>query len=43
MTASWVPVGELVEAFLRREVTNGPTGHAVLAYTLRHRGARGAS
>jgi ADP-ribose pyrophosphatase len=39
MTSSWIPVAELVEAFLGREVTNGPTGHAVLAYTLRHPGA----
>ncbi len=37
MTTSWVPVADLVEAFLAREITNGPTGHAVLAYTLRQR------
>jgi ADP-ribose pyrophosphatase len=37
MTTSWVPVADLVDAFLTREITNGPTGHAVLAYTLRGR------
>ena len=37
MTTEWVPVVELVEAFLARRITNGPTGTAVLAYTLRGR------
>ncbi len=35
MTTSWVPVADLVEAFLAHDITNGPTGQAVLAYTLR--------
>lgn len=35
MTSSWVPVGDLLEAFLERRITNGPTGHAVMAYALR--------
>lgn len=35
MTTSWVPVADLVEAFLARRITNGPTGQAVLAYTVR--------
>lgn len=37
MTTSWVPVADLVDAFLAREITNGPTGHAVMAYALRGR------
>ncbi len=37
MTSAWVPVADLVKAFLAREITNGPTGQAVLAYTLRSR------
>jgi 8-oxo-dGDP phosphatase len=35
MTTSWVPVHELVEAFLDHRITDGPLGNAVLAYTLR--------
>jgi 8-oxo-dGTP pyrophosphatase MutT (NUDIX family) len=38
MTTAWVPVGDLVEAFLDGAITDGPLGHAVLAYERRHRG-----
>jgi 8-oxo-dGTP pyrophosphatase MutT (NUDIX family) len=43
MTTSWVPVADLLDAFLAREITNGPTGHAVMAYTLRGRTSRPAA
>ena len=39
MTSSWVPVDDLVEAFLARRITNGPVGHAVMAYALRRTAA----
>lgn len=32
MTIAWVPVEELVREFLAGRVTDGPLGHAVLAY-----------
>ena len=35
MTTSWVPVEELVQAFLEHRITDGPLGNAVLAYALR--------
>ena len=35
MTTSWVPVSELLEGFLTGRLTDGPLGHAVMAYTLR--------
>jgi 8-oxo-dGTP pyrophosphatase MutT (NUDIX family) len=38
MTTAWVPVAELVEAFLGGSITDGPLGHAVLAYERRNRG-----
>jgi ADP-ribose pyrophosphatase len=37
MSSSWVPFDELLEAFLDRRITDGPTGHALTAYALRHR------
>ena len=40
MSASWVPVADLVEAVLANRVTDGPLGLAVLAYTVR-RGSSG--
>ena len=43
MTSSWVPVAELLDAFLAREITNGPTGHAVMAYMLRGSASRQSS
>jgi ADP-ribose pyrophosphatase len=35
MTSSWVPVGDLLDAFLARRITDGPTGHALMAWALR--------
>ena len=35
MTTSWVPVRELLDGFLAGRLTDGPLGHAVMAYTLR--------
>ena len=40
MTTAWVPVADLVDAFLSRRITNGPTGNAVMAYALRDRASR---
>ena len=40
MTTSWVPVADLLDAFLDRRITNGPTGNAVMAYALRGRAPR---
>ena len=37
MTSSWVPVDDLVDAFLGHRITDGPLGNAVLAYALRGR------
>ena len=37
MTASWVPFRELLDAFLERRLTDGPTGHALMAWALRRR------
>jgi ADP-ribose pyrophosphatase len=34
MTTSWVPVRELLDGFLAGRLTDGPLGHAVMAYTL---------
>jgi 8-oxo-dGTP pyrophosphatase MutT (NUDIX family) len=42
MTSSWVPVSELLDGFLAGRLTDGPLGHAVMAYTLLDR-ARGTS
>jgi 8-oxo-dGDP phosphatase len=41
MTVDWFPVGELLEGFLAGRLTDGPLGHAVMAYALGHRGRRG--
>jgi ADP-ribose pyrophosphatase len=35
MTTSWEPVDELLEGFLAGRLTDGPLGHAVMAYYLR--------
>ena len=35
MTTSWEPVSELLEGFLAGRLTDGPLGHAVMAYHLR--------
>ncbi|RYU11134.1 NUDIX domain-containing protein [Nocardioides iriomotensis] len=35
MTSSWVPLDDLLAAFLERRITNGPTGHALMAWALR--------
>jgi ADP-ribose pyrophosphatase len=35
MTSSWVPVVDLLDAFLARRITDGPTGHALMAWALR--------
>jgi 8-oxo-dGDP phosphatase len=40
MTGEWVPVGDLVDAFLDRRITDGPLGNAVLAYALRARASQ---
>ena len=37
MSSSWVPFDDLLEAFLDRRITDGPTGHALTAWALRHR------
>jgi 8-oxo-dGTP pyrophosphatase MutT (NUDIX family) len=37
MTASWVPMTDLVEGVLDRRLTDGPLALAVMAYTLRTR------
>lgn len=37
MTSSWVPFRELLDAFLERRLTDGPTGHALMAWALRRR------
>lgn len=42
MTTSWVPVTELLDGFLAGRLTDGPLGHAVMAYVLLGR-AGGAS
>lgn len=34
MTTSWVPVRELLDGFLAGRLTDGPLGHAVMAYAL---------
>jgi 8-oxo-dGTP pyrophosphatase MutT (NUDIX family) len=34
MTSEWVPVSDLLDAVLDRRVTDGPTGQAVMAYSL---------
>ena len=34
MTSSWVPVTDLLEGFLSGRLTDGPLGHAVMAYRL---------
>jgi 8-oxo-dGDP phosphatase len=39
MTVSWMPVAALLEGFLAGRLTDGPLGHAVMAYALGHRGA----
>ena len=43
MTTSWVPVRELLDGFLEGRLTDGPLGHAVMAYTLRGRAAHASS
>jgi ADP-ribose pyrophosphatase len=35
MSSSWVPFADLLEAFLDRRITDGPTGHALTAWALR--------
>lgn len=35
MTTAWVPVADLLEGFLSGRLTDGPLGHAVMAYILR--------
>jgi ADP-ribose pyrophosphatase len=35
MTTAWVPVRELLDGFLTGRLTDGPLGHAVMAYYLR--------
>jgi ADP-ribose pyrophosphatase len=35
MTTAWVPVRELLDGFLAGRLTDGPLGHAVMAYYLR--------
>ena len=40
MTTSWVPVRELLDGFLAGRLTDGPLGHAVMAYLLRAAGSR---
>ncbi|MGZ4441999.1 MAG: NUDIX domain-containing protein [Nocardioidaceae bacterium] len=37
MTSSWVPVAELLDGVLAGRLLDGPTGQAVMAYTLRRR------
>lgn len=39
MTTSWVPVGDLLDGFLAGRLTDGPLGHAVMAYALLGRAA----
>ena len=39
MTTSWVPVRELLDGFLAGRLTDGPLGHAVMAYVLTGRAA----
>lgn len=39
MTVSWVQVSELLDGFLAGRLTDGPLGHAVMAYTLAGRAA----
>jgi ADP-ribose pyrophosphatase len=34
MTTAWVPVRELLDGFLAGRLTDGPLGHAVMAYAL---------
>jgi ADP-ribose pyrophosphatase len=37
MTTSWEPVRDLLDGFLSGRLTDGPLGHAVMAYSLRGR------
>jgi len=38
MTSSWVPVADLLDGVLAGRLLDGPTGQALMAYTLRLRG-----